>query len=204
VDYSFFQPVGPSARRLSQLLGAMKSTPIVPHFEQVDHASIQAQFFEDRKHRALLRIPLRRDGKKRTLCIIGQNPSSADENNADSTIRYLEELIYLTRPEYTELLVLNLYSRVDTTKAETQNLLNCHCVEIFESTLCEHQDFLLVYGKLKNEGAYKFPERALEVAAALRGKTILMLGLGTPYPPHPGNPRILYRNFDVQLEPYYL
>lgn len=182
----------------------MKSKPFIRHFNEVDHAAIEAQFFGGRKHRAFLRIPFRRSGKARTLCVIGQNPSLADENQADSTIRYLEELIYLTQPHYTELLMLNLYSRVDTTKAQTDDLLDSECLKFFNSALLEHNEFLLVYGRMKNEGAYKFPERAAEITPALRGKTTLMLGLGTSYPPHPGNPRILYRNFNVQLEPYPL
>lgn len=177
----------------------MKSKPIVPHFEQVDCPSIRAQFFDERKHRASLRIPFLTSEKRKTLVIIGQNPSLADENKADKTIRYLEKLIYLTRPEYTELLVLNLYSRIDTTKAETEDLLNHDCAEIFDSALDEYQDFLLVYGKLKNQGAYKFPDRALGVAAALQAKNTMMLDLKVSYPPHPGNPRILYRNFDINL-----
>jgi len=128
----------------------------------------------------------------------------ADENQADKTIRYLEELIHLTQPQYTELLVLNLYSRVDTKKAETQELLNPKCVELFELALSEHDDFLLIYGKMKNEGAYKFPARALEIATGLRGKNTMMLGLKTAYPPHPGNSQILYRDFGVRLEPFPL
>lgn len=182
----------------------MKSKAIVRHFNEVDHAAIEAKFFEGRKHRAFLRIPFRRSGKERTLCVIGQNPSLADENEADSTIRYLEELIYTKQPQYTELLMLNLYSRVDTTKAETDDLLNLECAKLFDSALSKNNEFLLVYGKMKNEGAYKFPERALEIAPLLRDKTQLMLGLGTSYPPHPGNPRILYRNFNIQLVPYIL
>ena len=179
-------------------LGFMKS-PVIPHFEKIDKKAIRAQFFDDGKHRATLHLPFIESTSQRTLCVIGQNPSAASEENADKTIRYLEELIYRKHPEYGSLLVLNLYSRIDTPKVETFDLLNVNCATIFDIVLRDNSDFLLVYGKLKNEGAYRFPERAKHVAAALKSKKVLQLGLNTPYPPHPGNPKILYGNFEIQL-----
>jgi hypothetical protein len=95
--------------------------------------------------------------------------------------------------------VLNLYSRIDTLKVETHDLLDANCATIFDIALRYNSDFLLIYGKLKNEGAYRFPERANHIAAALKSKNVLQLGLKTLYPPHPGNPKIFYRNFDIQL-----
>lgn len=180
----------------------MNPRRIVPHFDQINKSAIQAQFFDERRHRATLRLPYIGATWQKTLCIIGQNPSAADEKNADSTIRYLEELIHRTHPEYSELLVLNLYSRVDTTKAETSGILDARCESIFDATLEGNEDFLLIYGKLKNEGAYKFKERARHVSDLLKSKNVFKLDLDTPYPPHPGNPSILYRNLSVQLAPY--
>ncbi len=176
----------------------MKHGNVVPHFGEVDHAGIEALFIEGRQHRAFLRLPFAsRAGK--TLCVIGQNPSAADKQNADKTVRYLEELVFRNHREYSAILVLNLYSRVDTNKSATHDLLHCLCLEYFDAALREHDDFLLVYGKLRNEGAYKFRDRALHVSNALKDKSVFKLGLNTSYPPHPGNPKILYRNFSVQL-----
>lgn len=172
---------------------------VIPHFDKVDKQAIRAQFFDDRKHRATLHLPFIDSTNQRTLCVIGQNPSVASEESADKTIRYLEELIHRKHPEYGSLLVLNLYSRIDTGKVETHDLLDAHCATIFDIALRDNSDFLLVYGKLKNEGAYRFPERANQVAVALKSKNVLQLGLNTPYPPHPGNPKIFYNNFNIQL-----
>lgn len=149
-----------------------------------------------------MRIPFHGARGAKTLCVIGQNPSAADEMKADKTIRYLEELIYLKQPEYSTLLILNLYSRVDTTKSEKHGLLDSRCAEIFDAALLEHDDFLVVYGKLKNERAYRFPERARQVCASIKAKNVFKLDLGTEYAPHPGNRRILYKNFGVRFAAY--
>lgn len=179
----------------------MRTARPVAHFNMVDRAAIKPEFFDSRAHRATLFLPFIGRTSGKTLCVVGQNPSAADEHVADKTIRYLEELIYRNRPEYSALLMLNLYSRVDTTKSETTQLLHESCTRLFSLALDKNDDFLLVYGKLKNEGAYRFPERAQIVADALKGKRILKLDIGTSYPPHPGNPRILYRNFSIPLAP---
>lgn len=167
----------------------------------VDKASIRTQFFDCRRHRATLLLPFAGRVAGKVLCVVGQNPSAADEDDADKTIRYLEELIYCKHPEYAALRILNLYSRVDTRKSAVADLLNSTCADIFNRALDEHDDFLLVYGKLKNEGAYKFPERAQVVLDAIKGKRVFQLDVGTEYPPHPGNPKILYRNFGISLAP---
>jgi hypothetical protein len=177
----------------------MKTSRSIAHYPTVDLSSIKHKFFDGKRHRAYLFLPFQRPTASKTLCVIGQNPSAADEFVADKTIRYLEELIYRNHPEYAALLILNLYSRVDTTKSETTDLLHESCANLFNDAIDEHEDFLLVHGKPKNEGAYKFPERARFVANSLIGKRVLKLDIGTPYPPHPGNPSILYRNFNVPL-----
>jgi hypothetical protein len=177
----------------------MKHDNAVPHFDKIDTAGIDACFIHGRQHRAYLRLPFTSRKAGKTLCVIGQNPSAADAQNADKTVRYLEELVFRNHHEYSAILVLNLYSRVDTNKSATHDLLHCLCLEYFDAALRVHDDFLLIYGKLKNEGAYRFRERALHVSKALTGKNVFKLGLNTDYPPHPGNPKILYRNFSVQL-----
>lgn len=170
----------------------------IEHFEMVDKPAIRSQFFDNRNHRATLALPFVGRTAK-TLCIIGQNPSAADEQYADRTIRYLEELVYRTCPAYGVLLVLNLYSRVDTNKSMTSDPLDERCARIFDNIINYHQDFLLIYGKAKSKGPYKFAERSREVANKLCSKNVLKLDIDTPYPPHPGNRNILYRKFDLSL-----
>jgi hypothetical protein len=177
--------------------------PLVHHFDEVDKGAIRACFFDARRHRATLHLPFRGRSASKTLCIIGQNPSAADERQADKTIRYLEELFFrLKKPRYGALLMLNLYSRVDTKKTLDAEPLHPRCAEIFDAALQAHEDFLIVCGKVKDEGSYRFLDRARLVAQRLASKHVMKLDIGTAYPPHPGNPRILYCNFDVGLAAY--
>ncbi len=55
---------------------------------------------------------------------------------------------------------------------------------------------------MKDEGSYRFLEGARLAAQQLASKNVMKLYVGTVYPPHPGNPRILYCNFDVELATY--
>lgn len=172
---------------------------LVPHFEKVDLSSTIAQFFDNGRHRATLFVPFADRETGRTLCVIGQNPSAANEQQADKTVRYLEELIYRNCPWYEALLVLNLYSRVDFNKSATGKPLHTQCARIFNDAIGENEEFLLVHGQLKNQGIYKFPQRAMEVEVALASKTVFKIDIGTDYPPHPRNQRLCYSNFHVNL-----
>ncbi len=174
----------------------------VPHFEHVDLLNVQSCFFDDRSHRAYLKIPFAGDRGTETLCVIGQNPSAADECEADKTIHYLEKLIYLKYFQYRQLIVLNLYSQVDTTKTEQANPLHPKCEELFNCILGEETNFLVVFGKLTNQGQYCFLDRARQVEPLLRSKRVFKLDLGTQYAPHPGNQKIFYNNFNVDLSPH--
>jgi len=170
----------------------------VLHFDKVDRENIKVVFTEDRLHRSSLTVPFfERDGEK-ALCIIGQNPSNANEVHADKTLRYLEQFVFQNLPEYSEIIMLNLYSRIDTKKDEITDLERDETKEKFFDHLEEYSDFLLVFGKSKNEGVYKFPDKATEAIDKLSGKNVFKIDIGanTSYPPHPGNPEILYRNYD--------
>jgi hypothetical protein len=174
----------------------------IPHFEHVDLPNIQSCFFDDRSHRAYLKIPFTGARGTETLCVIGQNPSSADEREADKTIHYLEKLIYLKHSQYRQLIVLNLYSQVDTTKTAQARPLHPKCEEMFNCILGEEANFLVVFGKLKNKGQYCFLDRARQIESLLWSKRVLKLDIGTQYAPHPGNPKIFYHNFDVDFSSY--
>ena len=103
----------------------------VPHFEHVDLPNVRSRFFAERSHRAYLKIPFLGDRGSQTLCVIGQNPSAADERAADKTIRYLEELVFVRLKQYSQLVVLNLYSQVDTSKTEQTPPLHPECSKLF-------------------------------------------------------------------------
>jgi hypothetical protein len=175
---------------------------IVTHFEQVDLSGVEATFTPDGQHRSQLKIPLKRLNGGRTLCIVGQNPSKANASVADKTIRFLEKFVFERMPEFSQILMLNLYSRVDTRKEYTDNLNHHDCELAFQEAVRNNTDFLLVFGKLKNEGAYNFIERANELRLLLRGKNVFKFDIGSTFAPHPGNPKILYQNFNIGVTDY--
>ncbi len=179
-----------------------KNTQPIPHYKFVDNSSIKAEFFDDNSHRATLFIPFIGRPTHETLCVVGQNPSKANEYFSDKTVRYIEEFVYNKLPQYGSILIINLYSRVDTKKHQSNDLYNEDCNASLKYAIKTHNDFLLIYGKLRNEGAYRFPERAREFNKMIRGKRLFKLDLNTIYPPHPGNRKILYKNFNIEMHAF--
>ena len=167
------------------------------HFDKVDISRIGADFTEDEHHRKSLIIPFQERSDFRNLCIIGQNPSKANKQVADKTLYYLEKFVYEKMPEYSQITMLNLYSRMDTTKNKKDDLIREECQSNYIEHISNNNDFLIVFGKLKNQGSYKFKDRARQLKNLLAGKNVYKLDIDTDYAPHPGNKVILYRNFEV-------
>lgn len=179
--------------------------PVFRHLDQVDSPSIIATFSEDRTHRFSLYIPFKSRESGRVLCIVGQNPSDADERFADKTIQYLERLVSTRLPTYRAIVMLNLYTRVDKYKEHSDvDFGPVNWLDPIRQAARDHADFLLVYGKPARQGAYDFPKRAsaLKELFASGGKhSVFRLAPEKPtkYPPHPGNPQIRYGNLEVRL-----
>ena len=171
---------------------------VVQHCDFVDLSEVEARFFDNGRHRASLRIPFQDRQSDRTLCVVGQNPSAANELVADRTIRYVEQFVYQRMPEFGQLLILNLYSRVDTKKQE-RDVQNVDSSRIFIEEIGAHKDFLLIFGQRARQGAYRFADRARELEILLRTKNAWKIDIATSYAPHPGNKTIFYRNLDVGL-----
>jgi hypothetical protein len=175
----------------------------VPHFHKVDKSKIKACFSPNKEHRSSLTVPLTNRVKRKILCIIGQNPSYANKKYADKTLRYLERFVYEKYPEYSQIIMLNLFSRVDTTKTKTGRLLSLSAESKFAKIVDANDDFLIIYGKLKNQRAYKFIQKARKIKNMLVGKNNLKIGVdGLNYAPHPGNRKIRYSNFSFFLTKY--
>ena len=174
----------------------------VCHYSKIDQQNIKVKFSDDGKHRYYLEIPFIEKNEGKTLCIIGQNPSKANERVADKTINYIERYVYENLPQYSKIIILNLYSRVDTKKLETSDLLReeseCHSNEIINS----NTDFLITYGVLDNKGDYKFLERAKALKLQLNNKSVYKIDIGSIYAPHPGNPKIYYGNYCYNIAEY--
>lgn len=179
----------------------MKSKLLVAHADCVDLGSISAHFSADGKHRFSLTIPFReRDGDE-FLTIVGQNPSGANTQNADKTVRYLETFVFRNLPQYAGIQILNLFSRIDTDKEES-DVLDVSTDKEFEKSLSKYSKALLIFGKLKTKGEYRFKERVIFVRSILEQVVLYKLDLSTDYAPHPGNPKITYSNFEIGIDRY--
>ncbi|MDX9960690.1 MAG: DUF1643 domain-containing protein [Aliarcobacter sp.] len=176
----------------------------VPHYVKVDIENIIPDFTQDLLHRSSLTIPLLERTSNNTICIIGQNPSEANQIHADPTLRYFEEFIFKNCPEYSKIIMLNLYSRIDTKKEYDSDLERPETNNKFIKIIEENDNFLFAFGASKKDGAYNFFLKAKEVKKLLIHKNIFKINLldGTSYPPHPGNPKILYRNYKYNITDY--
>jgi hypothetical protein len=169
------------------------------HHNFVDLASITARFSPDRTHRYTLNIPIlnRPDGKP--LIVIGQNPSEATETQADRTIRFLERLVFHGLPAYNRIHMLNLYTRMDKHK-KFSDVLDERSDQELKESITSGSDVLLIFGRPRTEGSYRFADRVRQIAPLLAGVNLFKLAIGTDYPPHPGNLLIRYRSSGAKVE----
>ena len=172
------------------------------HYEKVDKENIVADFRDNNLHRLSLTIPLLERNTDKTICIIGQNPSKANQDIADKTLYYLERYIFEKMPQYSKIVMLNLYSRVDTKKEYKTNLENDKFNKIVDDLIEQHSDFLIVYGKLKNQGQYNFISKAKKLKVLLENKKVFKIDINTNFAPHPGNNKIYYGNFCHNVTTY--
>ncbi|HFQ5022895.1 TPA: DUF1643 domain-containing protein [Vibrio vulnificus] len=182
---------------LNAALYLFEASMRIEHFYKVDNARIIADLSDDNKHRVSLTIPLLDRSTNKTLCIIGQNPSKANQLCADKTLHFLERFVYERMPQYSKIVMLNLYTRFDTAKEFKVDLLRLDSERKVRRILKENTDFLLVFGKLKNQGGYKFPKKFSHFKHHLMGKNNYIIGVDgiNDYAPHPGNKDIYYGNY---------
>jgi len=174
----------------------------VCHFSKIDQQNIKVKFSDDRKHRFYLELPFANKIEGNALCIIGQNPSSANARIADKTINYIERYVYEKLPQYSKIIILNLYSRVDTKKTETSDLIREESYLHLNEIISNNTDFLIIYGKLDDKGEYKFAERAKELKSKLIDKSVFKFDIGCNFAPHPGNNNIYYGNYCYGITEY--
>ncbi|MFC2089169.1 DUF1643 domain-containing protein [Bacteroidota bacterium] len=86
----------------------------IPHFDLVDTAAIQAVFSSDMLFRYILSMKymdtLLDSGRTKAAAVILKNPSAANQEMADATIRKVETYIYHCLPEVRELHILNIFA----------------------------------------------------------------------------------------------
>lgn len=97
--------------------------------------------------------------------------------------------------------MLNLYSLADTTKDKI-TLPTTEEADRHLRAITAHDEFLIVYGKLRTEGIFRFLDRARELRPLFSGKQVNKIDLKTLYAPHPGNPKITYARFNLSFAPH--
>ena len=81
------------------------------HSNNVDVQNIRACFSQCGEYHYLLTIPYNLEEQRTEIfSVILKNPSSADENYADKSIRTVEEYIHCNFPQCSELRILNLFA----------------------------------------------------------------------------------------------
>jgi len=97
----------------------------IPHFEEVDLRSINAEFSDDRRFRYLLEMryanSLYDAGRSKRAVVIMKNPSAADTKAADTTIRKVETYIYHHLKDVLQLSILNIFALRATDAADVNN-----------------------------------------------------------------------------------
>ena len=178
----------------------------IEHFDKIDQSNTEVEFSECNRFRKFLKVSYigRENGK--TLCIIGQNPSNANRDIADKTIYFIEKYIYENFEYISTIYFLNLYSRVDTDKSEIENLEHDTFDSFMLNALSDFELFLIIYGVLIDEDYYKFLEKARIIKPLLTDKVLLKFDIedNSNYAPHPGNPKIIYNNYDLNTKRYFM
>lgn len=154
----------------------------IPHFEQVDPQSIGADFSADRRFR--YRLTLRyadslydRDRSKQASVIL-KNPSAADTQGADSTIRKVETFVYHHLEEVKVLHILNLFALRATEALDVNREYKSAGYEAVVGERNDHviretveaSDYLLVaWGNRSGIHEAMYDERILQVKNLLAG-----------------------------------
>lgn len=63
-------------------------------FKHIDGVIAEAVFSDCGKYRYRLTIKSLKNNGNKTVCVIMQNPSTADSKDADKTVQFLEKLIF--------------------------------------------------------------------------------------------------------------
>jgi len=102
------------------------SSRMVKHSANVDMDGITGLFSKGgEKHRYLLTVPFKAEPtRNKVLSVILKNPSSAEEERADTTVNRVENYVYKNFPDVAEINILNLYSYRATDAADLQTFID--------------------------------------------------------------------------------
>jgi len=187
----------------------------IPHFEEVDVASIDAVFSEDKRFRYLLELKykpsLYSGGRLRKVAVILKNPSAADASAADATIRKVETYVYNRLEDVGHLSILNLFA-LRATDASDVNLeyKRVGAAEVIGPgndvairQAVEQSDYLIVaWGNRSGINAELYEERIGQVKRLISGtgqkQVFKVVGARPNVQPLHG----LMWGYDYAMEPY--
>lgn len=157
-----------------------------PHGQQIPHAShvatrdIRACFSCDRVLRLKLEIPFIRDNRRnQTVALVMKNPSSADQNKADTTIRRVEEYVHQNFRSAATLTVLNLFAYRATDPSDVEETRRSFGLD-----------------RIVGDG------NDAVITAAVRASDQVILGWGAPSGIHQGDYERRIRQVADMLQPY--
>lgn len=153
----------------------------IAHFREIDPKSIRACFSEDLTYRYTLRLnyhaSLLRPAGSDCITVILKNPSSADEQKADATIRKVETYVYKHFPRAGSLQILNIFALRATDVKEVNVLLSAHDSAYitgpdndrhFIEALKGTDNLICAWGNANGIHAKTYDARVLEVKALIK------------------------------------
>ncbi len=187
----------------------------INHFQQVIPESIRAEYSDDRRHRYTLQMEFRNDllnnTRNKCMTVILKNPSSADEQMSDATIRKVETFVYNRFPETKYLNIYNIFAFRATDAIELHELMNTHGEidgigekndSFLEKLLKESDNLIVAWGGPSGIDLKIYQKRIQDVKKIIAGNyygpTYEVCGAKATNEPLHG----LMWGYDYELKPY--
>ena len=138
-------------------------------FKHIDGVRVSAQFSKDKKYRHRLEIIFQQSSiKGKTVCVVMQNPSYADEKFADKSVQFMEKVVFKKGlPEFRgvrRLIVVNQFAYIETNNFEGRpDQIGAKNNFAIESALKEADIIILGWGS-----SNKFKDRQVFVINLLK------------------------------------
>lgn len=142
----------------------------------IDGVKVSAEFSKDKKYRYRMEIVLQSGpARGKTVCVVMQNPSYANEDRADKSVQFMEKVVFLKNlPEFRgakRLIVMNQFAYIETHNFEGRsNQIGVENNSAIESALKESDVIILGWGS-----GNKFKDRqdfVIGLLKKLKGKKI--------------------------------
>jgi hypothetical protein len=153
----------------------------IDHYNEVDIASIRADFSPDRSFRYTLEMNFKSDlinqDRSKTMTVILKNPSSADEKRSDSTIRKVETYVWKNFPDVRHLRILNIFAFRATDAIEVNDRLKTSSQiavvgsendSFFRSTLVKSDYVICAWGGPSGIDFARYESRVKDVRSLIR------------------------------------